>query len=98
MSVNDYPHKVGWCKECNQGWLVIAKTVETQKLFIGCGECYSGHNTPQDMIERKCQHNNSHHTGRWQPPSTEEVNVAGWSSFVMDMDKWKNGEVEAPVY
>lgn len=33
--------KVGWCPICNQGWQVIVKDTDTEKLFIMCEECLS---------------------------------------------------------
>ena len=39
MSFKEYPHRVGGCKFCGQGLLVVAKEVATNRLTIICDEC-----------------------------------------------------------
>jgi len=87
MSFNDYPHKVGWCKMCSQGWLVIAKEVATAKLWIICAECDTPHSTPKEMVDGKIPQHPHKVKGPCEPPSTEEIIVAGWDSYVLDLEK-----------
>jgi hypothetical protein len=83
---------------CNQGWLVIVKTNGLQSLRIVCGECFTEYDTPQEMICGKHPQRPFSTDIRFSPPSLEDIISSGWASFVVDMEKWKTGELEPPIY
>jgi len=83
MSFNDYPHKVGWCKMCNQGWYVIAKEKSTKKLWIICAECDDIFATPEEMLDGKYPLHPHKINGSCEPPCEDEIVAVGWDSYVL---------------
>lgn len=45
-------HRVVWCPICRSGWIIIAKEIETEKLFLYCKECESEWDNPLALIKR----------------------------------------------
>jgi hypothetical protein len=84
MGFHDYPHKVGWCGYCGQGWLIVAKEAITKKLWIICAECDTAYDTPKDMIDSKCLHNQQSKIGHCEPPVTDEIVAIGWDSYILE--------------
>ncbi len=73
--------KVGWCPVCNQGWQVIMKDENTERLFVLCEECLSVWDSPLDI---KMPHKASSATNLMEAlPSYKEVEREGWVQYLI---------------
>lgn len=75
--------KVGWCPICNQGWQVIVKDTDTEKLFIMCEECLSLWDHPLNIkMGKKALDKNN-----WIDeviPTYREIERAGWVRYLVE--------------
>ena len=99
MLISDYPYKVGWCKACDQGWLLIMKEIAAAKFWIICGECDNLYENPKAMIDGKYQQQ-PHKLGRceYYHLKPEELIAIGWDSYVLHLDLDKIGNCDFPRY
>ena len=85
-----YLYKVGWCKVCDQGWLVIAKEIASAKFWIICDECSTLYITPREMIDGIPPQQPHKVGGYCESPGIEEITTIGWDSYVFkDIKEWE---------
>ena len=90
MSLTRFSYKVGWCKNCNQGWLVVAKEIASAKFWIMCDECFTLYDTPKEMTDGICPQQPYKMDGRCESPSMGEITAIGWDSYVFkDIEEWE---------
>ena len=78
--MNKYEYRVGWCKNCNQGWLYIVKDKATQMLFIRCDECEIEWDSPEGIdVYGKSIWNRE---GIIEVPDYKDILTNGWEEYI----------------
>jgi len=76
-----YDFKVSLCPVCCQGWVIIVKEIESQKLSLYCQECETEWMEPIHFINR---HPYSRFTiGKIEAPTREEIERQNWLHFLL---------------
>ena len=76
--------KVAWCPECEQGWIEIAKDLDTGELFCCCDECMCEWNDPNNITPQTvvaCAKRGI--WGKACDPTDEEIATKGWQKFII---------------
>jgi len=77
---SNYDYKVAWCYVCDQGWVEIKKTIESDMLILQCSECFSQWENPlaykkKEFIEYEIS---------VTEPEFEEIINVGWDKHIVE--------------
>ncbi|MBB6401909.1 hypothetical protein HNP92_001214 [Methanococcus maripaludis] len=75
-----YQYKVAWCPFCDQGWVVIAKELNTGELYLFCEECELEWDDPKNITKNNGTRDKY---GRITLPSIEDIREKGWEDYII---------------
>ncbi|WP_094229255.1 hypothetical protein [Methanolobus psychrotolerans] len=88
--INLYQYKVTWCPVCNQGWVEIAKDVNSKRLFLLCEECESEWDEPNNI---KNSTSTRDKYGLIEVPLLEEIRKKKWDQYIVKDPHMYNAKI-----
>ena len=72
---------IGWCPNCNHGWVDIVKDSNHARLLLLCDECDTVWEKPEDISLNKPATDIL--TGLISAPTLEEVQRVEWDKYIV---------------